>query len=87
MLPLLSPGDELLINPRAYRRRAPQPGDIVVVRHPFTPNLEIIKRVAFSDEHGYYHLRGDNPAESTDSRAFGPVPRQQIMGQVTSRFA
>jgi signal peptidase I len=31
-------------------------------------------------------LEGDNPLESTDSRTFGPVSVEKIMGRVTSRF-
>ncbi len=87
MLPLLKPGDELLINPRAYRKAPPCPGDIVIAQHPFKPDLEIIKRIAFSDADNRYHLRGDNPAESSDSRNFGLIPRRFITGKVTSRFA
>ena len=36
----------------------------------------MIKRVARIDASGV-HLRGDNPAASTDARAFGPVARRE----------
>ena len=86
MLPLLKPGQEVLVNPRAYRQAPPCPGDIVVARHPYRPDLQLIKRVVATTEDGRCHLEGDNPSESTDSRAFGAVPVSSIVGQVTSRF-
>lgn len=86
MLPLLKPGDEVLLNPRAYHLTPPQPGDIVVVRHPFQPELQLVKRVIRTLANEQYYLEGDNPAESSDSRSFGPVRLEQILGQITSRF-
>jgi hypothetical protein len=47
----------------------------------------LIKRVKVRLEDGRYRLEGDNPLESTDSRTFGPVTREFILGRVTSRFA
>jgi nickel-type superoxide dismutase maturation protease len=87
MSPLLQPGDEVLIDPRAYRYQAPRPGDVVVVRHPYRTDVRLIKRVAAILEDGRCRLEGDNPAESTDSRAFGSVSAEHIVGRVTSRFA
>jgi len=86
MLPLLEPGQEVLIDQRAYRQRPPQPGDIVVAQHPYQPGLKIIKRVTAVSIDGRYFLQGDNPHESSDSRSFGAVSPQLILGQVTSRF-
>jgi len=73
MLPVLKPGDEVLADPFAYRRRPPQPGDIVIARHPLQNNLHLIKRISAVLDDGRCRLEGDNPAESTDSRAFGMV--------------
>ena len=87
MAPLFRPGDELLINPRAYRRKPPHPGDIVVARHPYRTDLRLIKRVAAVLEDGSCILEGENPSESTDSRSFGALPPERILGRVTSRFA
>lgn len=86
MLPLLEPGQEVLIDRRAYRREPPQPGDIVVAQHPYQPDLKIIKRVTAVSTDGRYFLQGDNPQESSDSRSFGAVSPQLILGRVTSRF-
>jgi len=86
MIPLLQPGDEVLLNPQAYRQALPRPGDIVVASHPYQRDLQVVKRVAQTIEDGRYFLEGDNPAESSDSRSFGPVRLEQIQGQITSRF-
>lgn len=86
MLPLLKPGQEVLVNPRAYRQVPPCPGDIVVARHPYHTDLQLIKRVVAITDDGRCHLEGDNPNESTDSRTFGAIPVSTILGRVTSRF-
>ena len=87
MLPGLKPGQEVLVDLRAYQGTDPQPGDIVVARHPFQVDVRLIKRVKARLEDGRYRLEGDNPLESTDSRTFGPIAREAILGRVTSRFA
>jgi nickel-type superoxide dismutase maturation protease len=87
MMPLLKPGDEVLIDPNAYRTATPRPGDIVVAQHPYYPDLQLVKRIAKMTDDGCYYLEGDNPTASTDSRSFGPIPPQQIVGQVTCRFS
>ncbi len=86
MVPLLKPGDELLIDPRAYRRLPPAPGDIIVARHPYRTDLFLVKRVKSVTEDGVCRLEGDNPAESTDSRTLGLVSGEHILGRVTGRF-
>lgn len=87
MLPTLRPGDEVLVDLRAYRRRPIIPGDIVVTRHPFQADLRPIKRVQSVLPDGRCDLRGDNPPASTDSRTYGPLPPDHILGRVTCRFA
>ncbi|WP_008315273.1 nickel-type superoxide dismutase maturation protease [Leptolyngbya sp. PCC 6406] len=96
MVPLLQPGEEVLMNPHAYRdgqrpaqrgHRHPRPGEIVVARHPQRPDcFPLIKRVRIVASDGRCHLEGDNGAASTDSRQFGLVPPQDILGQVVCRF-
>lgn len=86
MLPLLQPGEEILVDLTAYQKSHPQVGDIVVASHPRHPDYHIIKRVAFIENSQEIFLLGDNPSESTDSRSFGTVKFEQIIGKVTSRF-
>lgn len=86
MFPTLREGDTVLVNLRAYRHHPPQPNNIVMARHPHLPDQKIFKRVQFVNEYGRVYLIGDNKAESNDSRDFGPLPPENILGQVSSRF-
>lgn len=86
MLPGLQPGEEVLIDPGAYSYCAPSPGDVVVAEHPKQPGLRLIKRVIAVLDTEACLLVGDNPDASTDSRNFGAVSKQLILGKVTSRF-
>ena len=88
MSPWLESGDEVLVDPGAYGRQGPRPGDVVVARHPGRRDLTLIKRVVRVAADGRYYLEGDNPdaERSSDSRSFGPVPLDHILGRVTSRF-
>jgi nickel-type superoxide dismutase maturation protease len=61
-------------------------GEVVVARPPDRPELEIIKRIQAIDPDGTCVLAGDNPTRSTDSRDFGPVPRDQIIARVRWRY-
>jgi len=86
MLPLLQPGDEILIDPHAYTKLLPQIDDIVVTVHPWQKNLTIVKRIAALDSQERYWLLGDNPQRSTDSRHWGTIELADIIGKVTSQF-
>jgi nickel-type superoxide dismutase maturation protease len=85
MLPLLEPGTEVLINPRAYCHQLPQAGDLVVAYHPRQPGLRLIKWVVYVDLEGCF-LKGLNSAASNDSREFGLVACTEILGRVVCRF-
>ncbi|MEM7031615.1 MAG: S26 family signal peptidase, partial [Chloroflexota bacterium] len=61
MEPLFRPGDEVLINHRAYRSNKPTENDLVVAQHPNKPEVKLIKRVATVQQNGACFLVGDNP--------------------------
>ena len=86
MAPLLQPGDLVLVNRAAYRRAAPQPGDIVVARDPRQPDRMLIKRVDAIMQDGRCFLLSVNPAQGTDSRTFGAVPVDHVLGKATCRI-
>ena len=86
MQPLLQPGEEILLDPGAYKQKTPRINDLVVAIHPEKKGLEIIKRVSHITEEDKVFLLGDNLAHSSDSRNFGAIPLQNIIGEVTSRF-
>jgi len=85
MTPALRPGDRLLIEQRTYRRRAPLPGEIVIVVDPRQPQRELIKRVAAVAD-GAVELRGDAADHSTDSRIFGPLPLTSVTWRAAFRY-
>ena len=85
MVPELRDGDEVLVDPRAYLRGKAAVGDVVLVSHPTQAATRIIKRVSAVVAEGLI-LLGDNPDESTDSRHFGPVSVDRVLGQVIARF-
>jgi signal peptidase I len=93
MLPTHHPGDLVVVRPVAPMRL--QVGDVVVVRDPRDPSRETVKRIAALPHDladlagevravpsGMFAVSGDNPAESTDSRRYGPVAAGGIVGRV-----
>ena len=86
MFPLLKAGEEVLVDTKAYHHCLPEIGDLVIAWHPQQDHLRIIKRVVQVDENGDCFLMGENSLESSDSRFFGSVSLQQIIGKVTSKF-
>ena len=82
MLPILKSGDTVLVNPRAKIK----PGDIVAANHPYIAKMKLIKRVESIDAQGRFVLRGDNPQESTDSRSFGSLAKNELVGKVVCRL-
>lgn len=85
MLPTLALGDIVLVDTRAYITSSPTVGDIVLAHHPFQRNLSIIKRIAEITPEGRIVLHSDNPKVGTDSRSFGSLSPQRIIGRVTCR--
>ena len=86
MSPSLREGDWLL--GVSARLLPPAPGRIVVFRQPRAGRLSI-KRVAVREsgcESSGWFLLGDNPPRSTDSRAYGVVPAEQIEAVVIARY-
>jgi nickel-type superoxide dismutase maturation protease len=87
MEPTLHDGDWLIVDLKAYARRPPEAGHVVVARDPREPTREIIKRIErFDPETALAWLAGDNALESTDSRHFGPITPAEIVGQVRWRY-
>ena len=82
MLPCLVHGETVLINPRY---RALKEKDIIVFQHPLQ-NMTVVKRIYKIHPDGRLDVRGDDPPESTDSRHFGLVDSNFVIGKVVSRF-
>lgn len=82
MLPLLKNGDEILLNPHAKIGV----NDIVLAKHPYKKDVTSVKRVKNIEKGDRFFLIGDNPDESTDSRQYGLIEKNQILGKVEFRL-
>jgi hypothetical protein len=87
MEPAFREGDRLLVF--CWGRR-PRVGDVVVAHNPEPGPPLVLKRVStiVPGLRGAtrYALLGDNDAASRDSRHFGPVPAEAIVGRVVWRY-
>ena len=83
MLPALQPKQRIVAKPIRQVGPSPSPGSVVVFHHPADDNLVVIKRVWRANGH-MLDLRGDNSEASTDSRHFGEVPLERLIGEVTA---
>ena len=81
MQPTLAPGDRLVVVPTTRLR----PGQVVALADPRGSGRLMVKRIGALHE-GRVELRGDNPTASTDSRHFGLVARDQVVGTVLYRY-
>ncbi|MHB1614162.1 MAG: nickel-type superoxide dismutase maturation protease [Actinomycetes bacterium] len=86
MVPLLRPGDWLVVwwwgSRRGSRIRV---GQVVVARRPDHPGLLVIKTVARRAGPGWW-LVGQNLSGSDDSRVFGAVDEELILGRAVARY-
>ena len=85
MEPKFYDGDKLFVSAKIYKFREPRVGDTVVVRDPRDSRM-VLKRIE-SAEGGEYYVRGDNVEWSTDSREFGAILRDGIVGKVVFRYS
>ncbi|MFC8721778.1 nickel-type superoxide dismutase maturation protease [Kitasatospora sp. NPDC057198] len=79
---LLSDGDRVLVRYGARLR----PGAIALFRHPLQQDLLVVKRAAGRRPGGWWML-SDNPLVHTDSREYGAVPDELVLGRVLLRLA
>ena len=78
MEPFIKNGETVLISSLIYWFQKPQIGDIVAFRD---AGKIFIKRVTRINQEGYF-LQGDNQKDSLDSRKFGLISKQQILGKL-----
>ena len=77
MEPTLIEGDYLLVD----TNRRPAIDDLALATHPQKPAIQVVKRVAGITD-GNFDLRSDNPHEGTDSRTWGLINGDEIVGTV-----
>tara|TARA_Y100001968_G_C18972434_1_gene532891 strand:+ start:201 stop:470 length:270 start_codon:yes stop_codon:yes gene_type:complete len=79
MAPTINKGDYVVYKPYEQSDRNLLTGSIVISEHPLMKNHLIIKRIYKQEEEGV-ELVGDNQQESTDSRDFGLISYNQLIG-------
>jgi signal peptidase I len=95
MAPAIKNGSVLVVNRLKYgirfpwqkgymvRWSAPKSGEVVVF---YTPEGDMaVNRCEVSTGEGGSTARGDNSLQSYDSRSYGPVPADNIIGKVLGR--
>ncbi len=99
MAPFLKPGELVIVKERVRHRAALRRGDVVVVRPSRLGGKACVKRIVGLPRHTVragartwrlgadeYILLGDNQEDSLDSRAFGPVKTEELVGRVWIRL-
>ena len=98
MAPILKAGELVLVDERAYGRRAPRRGEVVAATPSALDGMPIVKRLAglpydqvilggrrrLLGEDQFF-LLGDHAGHSVDSRTFGPVCLAELMGPTPLR--
>lgn len=81
MEPTLLDGDRLIV----LRGLRPRRGALLALHDPRDPQRLLVKRVLAVGRSGI-EVRGDAPDRSTDSRTFGPVADELVVGRVVWRY-
>lgn len=79
MYPHFSHGEKVLVQKRWFFATFPM-GSVIVLQDPRNKKI-ILKRIKKITGNTFFVV-GDNGAESTDSRVFGPVVKVNIIGRV-----
>ena len=85
MKPTLCSEDHVLIDPIGFAHTPPRIGDVILAKHPIKANVLLVKRVASIDAAGRLFVMGDNPNASSDSRAFGSLQTDAVIGKVVGK--
>ncbi len=83
MWPTLKPKDRVIVRPLDQHAAFPAVGAIVVCLHPQQPSRQVIKRL-HAVEDTQLTILGDCPDSSTDSRQWGGVPKECLVGEVVA---
>lgn len=80
MFPTLESGQEVLVNRLSYVITRPREKEIIAIKDPRDKKI-LIKRIT-KIENGRLYVMGDNKSESMDSRHFGWIGKDAIIGKV-----
>ena len=82
MTPRIKNGETVLVSSIFYWFKNTQIDDIVAV---VNEGKVFIKRITMTSD-GKYFLEGDNKEDSLDSRKFGFITKEKIIGKVIYKF-
>ena len=99
MSPVLNPGELVLVREGVFDDRSPRKGELVAVRPSKLGGQAFVKRIAalpservtidgkeWRLSRDEFFLLGDRVEHSLDSRIFGPVTRDELIGPVQARL-
>ena len=78
MSPTLQDGDKVYFDTKPGRQI--RVNDIVLVKHPYIKKRNLVKRIKNITSDGSVFIQGDNSLCSTDSKSFGMVNKNNILG-------
>ena len=76
MIPRIKPGQFVLIR----KTKKIKENDLILFQHPFK-GIKLVKRVDHIEQ-GMIYALGENKEESSDSREFGYIPKELVIGKV-----
>ncbi len=99
MSPVLNPGELVLVGEGEYEGRSPVRGEIVAARPVSCGGRALVKRITglphdrielegrtWQLGEDQFFLLSDRAKPTMDSRVFGPVPRDELIGPVRCRL-
>lgn len=85
MEPDFKSGEKVLVNRFAYLFSDPLPGEVVAFEDPRERGKILLKRID-KQRNSKYFMIGINEKSSRDSRRFGMVGKNKILGKVLLRY-
>mgnify|MGYP001603666723 FL=1 len=86
MEPTIKNGQSVLASSLPYFFSKPKMGDIVVFRKNERVLMKRITKIDQSDDGKKYFVKGDNEKDSMDSKRFGWISKNDIIGKVIYTF-
>ena len=86
MEPVFKDGDQVVINRLTYVFSRPKPEDIVTIQHPHDRRKILLKKIEKLNSDNTYFVVGENKSDSEDSRFFGKINKEGILGKFWFRY-
>tara|TARA_Y100000589_G_C27157125_1_gene631257 strand:- start:1046 stop:1342 length:297 start_codon:yes stop_codon:yes gene_type:complete len=85
MIPSLCDGDLVFFRKYYVNKSDLKIGDIIIFNHP-SKKIRLIKRIKAIKQFSI-EVSGDNQLYSTDSKSFGAIQKEKVIGIVTSKIS